>query len=217
MDHFEIQKAIRTLQAFRRQLLEIGIQHRGSYPKYVELHRKISAMIGNVDGWIKRLADLPPTEPEIIRCKDCKWFDNIGCAIKIVDDSDKPTEKDYCSFAERKRGKPMDKSEIIERLERIAGHAVHVVGEEPFVMSLDDGFAVREAIEILKQPDRPEGAWTEKQVMSVQESRAIMQWQSARCVKCGHYHTIPYLYNFHESNFCPHCGSRNGGKQNGSD
>ena len=38
----------------------------------------------------------------LIRCKDCKWFNTSGCAIEIVDDSDKPTENDYCSFAERK-------------------------------------------------------------------------------------------------------------------
>lgn len=41
-------------------------------------------------------------EPEIIRCKDCKWFGDFGCAIRIVDDTDKPTENDYCSFAERR-------------------------------------------------------------------------------------------------------------------
>lgn len=39
---------------------------------------------------------------EVIRCKDCKWFGDFGCAIRIVDDSDKPTENDFCSFAERR-------------------------------------------------------------------------------------------------------------------
>ena len=39
---------------------------------------------------------------ELIRCKDCKWFGKIGCAVSIVDDTDKPSENDYCSFAERK-------------------------------------------------------------------------------------------------------------------
>lgn len=43
-----------------------------------------------------------PTIEPIIRCRECKWFGKIGCAISIVDDSDKPTETDYCSFAERK-------------------------------------------------------------------------------------------------------------------
>jgi hypothetical protein len=45
----------------------------------------------------------------------------------------------------------MDKGEIIERLRRIADHAVHTVGERPFIMSLDDGIAVHEAIELLEQ------------------------------------------------------------------
>lgn len=40
---------------------------------------------------------------EVVRCKDCKWFNKIGCAIKIVDESDKPHEDDFCSFAERKK------------------------------------------------------------------------------------------------------------------
>ena len=39
---------------------------------------------------------------ELIRCKDCKWFGKIGCAISVVDDTDKPTENDFCSFAERR-------------------------------------------------------------------------------------------------------------------
>ena len=39
---------------------------------------------------------------ELIRCKDCKWFGDIGCAIGIADDTDKPSENDFCSFAERK-------------------------------------------------------------------------------------------------------------------
>ena len=41
-------------------------------------------------------------------------------------------------------------SEIIERLENIAKHAVHYVGEPPFIMSLDDGIALHEAIDLLK-------------------------------------------------------------------
>jgi hypothetical protein len=51
----------------------------------------------------------------------------------------------------------MDKSEIIERLKNIARHAVHTVGEEPFVMSLNDGIAVHEAIELLTNcPEIPD-------------------------------------------------------------
>ena len=51
---------------------------------------------------LDKLRALPSAEPEIIRCKNCKWFGDFGCAIRIVDDSDKPTENDFCSFAERR-------------------------------------------------------------------------------------------------------------------
>ena len=51
----------------------------------------------------------------------------------------------------------MDKNEIIERLERLAGCAIHTVGELPFVMSLDDGIAIHEAIDMLRS--RPEPHW----------------------------------------------------------
>ena len=51
---------------------------------------------------IGKIKALPSAQPEIIRCKDCNWFGKAGCAIEIVDDSDKPTEDDYCSFAERR-------------------------------------------------------------------------------------------------------------------
>ena len=47
----------------------------------------------------------------------------------------------------------MNKREIIERLKNIARHAVHIVGKEPFVMSLDDGIAVNEAIELLEKSE----------------------------------------------------------------
>jgi len=51
----------------------------------------------------------------------------------------------------------MDKEEIIERLKNIASHAVHTTGEEPFIMGLDDGIAVHEAIELLTNcPEIPD-------------------------------------------------------------
>lgn len=38
----------------------------------------------------------------VTHCKDCKWWGKAGCAISIVDASDRPKENDFCSFAERK-------------------------------------------------------------------------------------------------------------------
>lgn len=47
---------------------------------------------------------------EVVRCGECKWFGDIGCAIRIVDDSDRPSTNDFCSFAERK-----DNDDLISR------------------------------------------------------------------------------------------------------
>jgi hypothetical protein len=38
----------------------------------------------------------------VVRCKDCKWRDDYGCALRIVDESDKPGDNDFCSFGERR-------------------------------------------------------------------------------------------------------------------
>lgn len=51
---------------------------------------------------LDKIRALPSAQPEIVRCKDCKWFHDMGCAIRIVDESDEPKEEDYCSFAERR-------------------------------------------------------------------------------------------------------------------
>jgi hypothetical protein len=58
-----------------------------------------------------------------------------------------------------------NRNEIIERLENLAKHAVHYVGEPPFVMSLDDGIALRDAIAMLKAQ--------EPRVMTLDEVRAL--------------------------------------------
>ena len=50
----------------------------------------------------------------------------------------------------------MDKSEIISRLKKIGNHAIHLNGESPFVMSLDDGIAVNEAINMLNEQEAVE-------------------------------------------------------------
>lgn len=47
----------------------------------------------------------------------------------------------------------MTKVEIIDRLQTLAKHAVHVVGESPFIMSLDDGIALHEAIDLLQMQE----------------------------------------------------------------
>lgn len=59
------------------------------------------------EDWIEQVINTLRNDPdsewiEVIRCKDCKWFNDCGCAIRIVDDTDKPKENDFCSFAERR-------------------------------------------------------------------------------------------------------------------
>lgn len=51
----------------------------------------------------------------------------------------------------------MDKEEITRRLKKISKHAVHVVGEPPFIMGLDDGIALDEAVQLLEEqePKKP--------------------------------------------------------------
>lgn len=65
--------------------------------------------------------------------------------------------------------------------------------------------------------DRPTGEWLEKEVFDNQDSEVIDCYQSARCSHCGKYHTTPYSYYFDNYNFCPNCGSYNGGDTDGSD
>lgn len=51
------------------------------------------------------------------------------------------------------------------------------------------------------------GSWVEKQVVDNEEVE-IEQWQSARCSKCGKYHTTPYSYYFDDYSYCPNCGAK---------
>ena len=64
-----------------------------------------------LDKAIEVMAWMPLPEPyvvtpDIIYCRDCEWFGKAGCAIDIADDSDRPKETDYCSFAERRTDQP---------------------------------------------------------------------------------------------------------------
>ena len=51
-------------------------------------------------------------------------------------------------------GEVSNVNEIIERLEKLAKHAVHEAGEPQFIMNLDDGIALREAIALLKEQEQ---------------------------------------------------------------
>ncbi len=46
-----------------------------------------------------QIKDLPSAEPEIIRCKDCKWKQGAEC-VRFADV--RPFADDFCSRAERR-------------------------------------------------------------------------------------------------------------------
>lgn len=68
---------------------------------------KVQVQVNLPEDWREQILDRLRNDPEsewvqVVRCKDCKWFGKLGCAVRIVDDSDEPTENDFCSFAERR-------------------------------------------------------------------------------------------------------------------
>ena len=69
-------------------------------------------------------------------------------------------------------------NEIIERLENLANHAVHYVDEPPFIMSLDDGIALHDAVAILKAQ--------EPRVMTLEELAAARKTPVWRETKRAH-------------------------------
>ena len=86
----------------------------------------------------------------------------------------------------------MNKDKIIKRLKNIAKHAVHTTGEEPFVMGLDDGIAVHEAIELLEQQ--------ETTTVTIGRTRGgTTMWYE--CDACGE----PVDLN---DNYCRNCGRK---------
>ena len=50
----------------------------------------------------RKVIEINMKDNSIVRCKDCRWYGDVGCAIRIVDDTDKPKDDDFCSFAEIK-------------------------------------------------------------------------------------------------------------------
>jgi hypothetical protein len=51
------------------------------------------------------------------------------------------------------------------------------------------------------------GTWIEK-LHYDNEDNCIQEWQSAKCDKCGLYHTTPYSYYFEKYKYCPNCGAK---------
>lgn len=59
------------------------------------------------------------------------------------------------------------------------------------------------------------GEWIEKEVYNI-ENTMIEQMQSASCSVCGKIHTTPFSYYFDNFNYCPSCGARMKGAEDGT-
>ena len=83
-----------------------------------------------------------------------------------------------------------DIEDTIRRLEKIAGHAVHYAGEPPFIMSLDDGNAIHEAIDLMKKQIPIEPELNEKHMyvsdaFKCGKCGAFVQFHCKYCQMCG--------------------------------
>ena len=79
------------------------------YVNMFESRRKVAEKA--VEAYADMISKLPTVS--VITCKECKWYGKPGCAIKIVDESDKPGDSDFCSFGEL-RGAEDDKEALIK-------------------------------------------------------------------------------------------------------
>jgi hypothetical protein len=68
---------------------------------YVDEIRKDTVIVRNDGGYFGTTWNevTPSAQPEIIRCKDCKWKNRHNCtrAVEVFIDDDK-----YCAWAERR-------------------------------------------------------------------------------------------------------------------
>ena len=72
-DAISRQVAIDALDEIRHALCEIDIPS-PTVPEYVEHHEQVQAVWKLLDKKQKELYVLPSAQPEIIRCKDCKFY-----------------------------------------------------------------------------------------------------------------------------------------------
>lgn len=78
--------------------------------------------------------------------------------------------------------------------------------------TLDDDITciLEEVPSVRPNKKQKKGKWLEKNIVrmddELDDSNVIDAWQSARCSKCGKYHTTPFRYSFDHYEFCPNCG-----------
>ena len=73
---------------------------------------KYSWGLGLIESYIKDIEELSSAQPEIIRCKDCKWWSNDDyreCSSPNYDDGYVTPAGFYCGYAERRTDELGDK------------------------------------------------------------------------------------------------------------
>jgi len=81
------------------------IDRQAAFDEILSLHRNeeelLSDMIYNmvVHQAYEKIDALPSAEPEIVRCKDCKYYNPIGVCIEM---SSAVCEDSFCCWAERR-------------------------------------------------------------------------------------------------------------------
>ena len=91
-------------------------------------------------------------DKELVRCKDCKWRGHWGCALRIVNDGDKPKDDDFCSFGEREEERAMTRGEAIRHIRDVIAENNSI--KPNFVTFEQEKEALHMAIEALSA-DRP--------------------------------------------------------------
>lgn len=91
--------AIDTLKAVRDLVWDVDIPS-PTVPEYIEHHEQMQSIMRNIDILTDKIIKMPSVQPEIIRCKDCKYYQTEQCYMHIERLWELKPD-DYCSQGER--------------------------------------------------------------------------------------------------------------------
>lgn len=86
-----------AIDAIAHATFDVTISGRQGFYYYKDEFKK--AFVAIRDKYIEALKALPSAEPEIVRCKDCKYYNPIGVCIEM---SSAVCEDSFCCWAERR-------------------------------------------------------------------------------------------------------------------
>lgn len=91
--------AIDTLKAVRDLVWDVDIPS-PTVPEYIEHHEQMQSIMRNIDILTDKIIKMPSVQPEIVRCRDCKYYQTDKCYIHIERIWELKPD-DYCSQGER--------------------------------------------------------------------------------------------------------------------